>query len=336
LSSKLGTIDHADKKRLLPKAVPAGSYGRLIENSVDFSLAVSIAPGSPAHAAEAAALRAAVERIAADASRPMNLAVMDADQEAALRLVVLDDAEMTALSGGPPPREAERGPLAWFLPASGEVSSDPLRRPSAIRLPDHPGPAFDDALADDLLAVFRATGLARLSGAAGIALEGVQVAVSVSRSGGVEEAINPAAVTGLLPGDMVRIAASNSGREPVDLNVLYVDRNYAITHWLAERLHEGFRLEKRLFQQGDEVFGDERLVVVVTRAGALMETEDLSFLVQRGVRDPAYRSPADGAEFEDALHALFAAPPTRASMVYSPDKPRGMVLVYPILARPAP
>ncbi len=126
----------------------------------------------------------------------------------------------------------------------------------------------------------RAINLQKLGAAVGDGTLDVDVALLTGPDKSQLHEVAPPAVPHLVPSDQVHIAATNNMDQPVDVNVLYIGADYAISHWFAGRLQPGDRLKKGLFKIGDASFGDERMIVVVTPARPQSPVEDLSFLAQ--------------------------------------------------------
>src|SRR5690606_4053254 len=128
-------------------------------------------------------------------------------------------------------------PLIWMLPPSAELSLDEGRRPPSLPVAAD-ADAIVEALSRNLVSIFRATSLSRLSAASGSRTDEVSVGFIVLRSEtGAEEPLRPGTVPIVHPDDQVHIAARNASAKPVDVNVLYVGSDYSISHMYAERLH---------------------------------------------------------------------------------------------------
>ena len=83
-----------------------------------------------------------------------------------------------------------------------------------------------------------------------------------------------------MPEDQVHILARNNTDQPVDIKVLYITADYALSHWFSGRFQPGDTLKKGLFKIGADVLGDERMIVVMTPALPQSPVEDPSFLAQ--------------------------------------------------------
>ncbi|MFZ1679880.1 MAG: caspase family protein, partial [Rhizobiaceae bacterium] len=111
--TELAASDPDAGKAIRLADVPKDAFARLAETPVDFTLSVARADDG-AHPAEAAALNARVEKLAADGEAPINIRVVDSAAAADIRLAVLSERDIDETAAG------DR-PLAWFLPPSGEV-----------------------------------------------------------------------------------------------------------------------------------------------------------------------------------------------------------------------
>ena len=126
----------------------------------------------------------------------------------------------------------------------------------------------------------RAINLQRLGAAVGSGSLNVDVELLTGKDKNSLQVARPAEVPHLVPDDQVHILARNNMAQPVDINVLYIAADYAISHWFSGRLQPGDTLKKGLFKIGADVLGDERMIVVMTPATPQSPVENLSFLAQ--------------------------------------------------------
>lgn len=263
-----------------PADLPKGALLRKIGSDVDFTLTVALPEAGASSALEAAmgALQAA--------SGP-RLVYVAAAAEADLRLAVLPDSA--------------RPDAIWVLPATGLI--DDLAGTPSVATADKGAQALGETLADTLTTMARAINLQKLGAAVGTGGLEVEVELLTGPDKDSLTAVKAATVPRLVPDDQVHILARNNMETPVDVNVLYIAADYAISHWFSGRLQPGDTLKKGLFKIGDEVLGAERMIVVMTPALPQSPVEDLSFLAQdaletsRGVRGPGIVSALEEAGF---------------------------------------
>lgn len=326
MRSRLRPIEHEGLPRLLPNQIPRGAYARLAETVVDFEMTVARPGSSRLSAQDLEAANALLEEIVADRTRPMNIRLVDAGESADLNLVVMSERDAHELTEPGATPAAFSGsaetPVLWLLPPSRELSLEPGRRPPSVALFDRHSPngravineSAREDLAHNLLMVFRALSLARLSGVADARLNGFDIRFRLERAPSFEaETLEEGRVPVVHPDDEMFIEATNASGRPVDINILYIGSDYSITHIMAERLHPGSSIpeaEQGLFYFTPDSFGIERMVVVLTEAEPMSALHDLHFLAQDGVRTRAAGSGGDG--LMGMLSDLGLAAPTRS------------------------
>lgn len=244
----------------LPAALPKGVLLRKIGSDVDFTLTVALP--KPEASPVTAALDKAMAALKA-ASGP-RLVYVAAGAEADLRLAVIHDSP--------------RPDAIWVLPATGLIA-DFATTPS-VSTADKDAQALGETLADTLTTMARAINLQKLGAAVGAGSLNVDVELLTGKDKASLKVARPAEVPHLVPDDQVHILARNNMDQPVDINVLYIAADYAISHWFSGRLQPGDTLKKGLFKIGADVLGDERMIVVMTPATPQSPVEDLSFLAQ--------------------------------------------------------
>ncbi len=246
--------------RALPAALPKGFLLRKIGSDVDFTLTVALpkAEDSPV----VTVLEQAMQALKA-ASGP-RLVYVAAGDDADLRLAVIKDSS--------------RPDAIWVLPSTGLVA-DFVTTPS-VSTADKDAGELGQVLADTLTTMARAINLQKLGAAVGSSSLNVDVELLTGKDKNSLKPARPAEVPRLVPEDQVHILARNNMDQPVDINVLYIAADYAISHWFSGRLQPGDTLKKGLFKIGADVLGDERMIVVMTPATPQSPVEDLSFLAQ--------------------------------------------------------
>ncbi len=318
--------DDPDAARAMKLAdIPKDAFARLAETPVDFTLSVARADGRT-HPAEAAALNARVEKLAADGEAPVNIRLVDASAAADIRLAVMSEKDIDAKASG------DR-PLAWFLPPSGEVSLQPGLRPASLDLTAPTAADGADALRDTMVKIYRATNLSRLSTANDFKDNEVLVSFSLKPASGGESPIAGGDVPLARPDDIIHVEAINNSGKAVDINVLYIGSDNSIGQMYQERLQNGAKVSEDILQFTADSFGIERMVVVLNEAAAGSNVEDLSFLEQTGTRQ-ATRGGATG--LSALLEDIGGGVATRGAMKIGQAKARrGAVLIVPVETRPA-
>ncbi len=247
--------------KTLPADLPRGVMLRKLADDLDFTLTVALpTPGT----APADALTAAMALVEAGP----RLAFVPEGTDADVVLAVLPDSP--------------RPDAIWLLPGTG-LASDLATTPS-ISTADKSPEDLALAMGQTLGGMGRALNLLKLGAAVGAGSLDVTVEMQTrTPTDRTLHALPAAPVPTLLPEDEVHVLAQNNMDVPVDVNVLYVAADYAISHWFSGRLQPGDVLKKGLFKIGGDVLGQERMVVVLTPALPQSPVEDLSFLAQPSV-----------------------------------------------------
>lgn len=330
LTSAARPVEYEGKPALELAAIPPQAYARLTDLAVNFKLRVARPVANAGLEKEAALVNAALDDLAANPEKRFNLELVDAGQDADLRLAVLRENE---IEGAEP--DASNAPALWFLPPSGNISKN--GRPPRVSIDPADPQKLTDATAINLQKIFRATSLARLSVASDFKPDQVSVGFTVKRQETEEhEPLDGSTVPYVNPGDEVHILAENKSSKRVDINVLYVGSDYSITHITAQRLEADAKIEEGLLAFTDESFGLERMIVVLTEAPAGSEIEDLSFLAQDGVRAVKPEAAPEGA-FSELVAQIADVPGTRAAAalkVNGGNAPKGGVMIFAVETQP--
>jgi caspase domain-containing protein len=329
----------AARPELDPSSVPPGAYARLEEVNYPFELKVARPDSNGADPKQVAAVNAALDAIAAQANKPLKLEVVAAGEAADLKLAVMSEQTVSKLAGGSA-GSGDTGSLSdsaklWLLPATGEISLDPGKRPPAMGLAGATaggGKDFTKNLEETLTTIFRATGLSRLTTANTFAPGDFTLTFSRQEAG--SDALAPMVIEQtpvIRPNDRLYVDFTNSSGKPVDLNLLYIDHDYGITPLCAAHLAAGDHLFQPFADIQDSDQGSERLIAVINESGK--ELTDLSFLAQPGLGG------LRGAGQQGLLGMiadLGAGVSTRAAPVMSrdPNVPRGAVVMMPLEALP--
>ena len=343
LTSRVVPVAHEGLPVIAVADIPLGAYARLTEVSIGFELVVA-RPQDEAvdYSEEVALLNAALDRIAGDEQVPVNLRFVGVRDDADVKLAVMSEQEVARLvaaqADGP---EAGRAALAaeprvWLLPPSAELSLDDGRRAPSLSLAGATADEIAGKLAENLVTMFRATSLSRLSAASDFSPDQFSVGFSIKRqeTGGTEP-LPPGVVPVVHPGDQVHLETRNGTSRPIDINVLYIGSDYSIGHMYSERLHSGNEITVPLLEFTSSSFGIERMVVVLSEAAPQTPVEDLSFLEQVGVRQQSRAAGAGTAGFGDLLRDVAGAPATRgAARIGDSSRSKGSVMIFPMETLP--
>jgi hypothetical protein len=343
LTSRVLPVAHEGLPVIAVADIPLGAYARLTEVLIGFELVVA-RPQDEAvdYSEEVAFLNAALDRIAGDEQVPANLRFVGARDDADVKLAVMSEQEVARLvaaqADGPESGRAALAaePRVWLLPPSAELSLDDGRRAPSLSLAGATADEIAGKLAQNLVTMFRATSLSRLSAASDFSPDQFSVGFSIKRqeTGGTEP-LPPGVVPVVHPGDQVHLEMRDGTSRPIDINVLYIGSDYSIGHMYGERLHSGNEITVPLLEFTSSSFGIERMVVVLSEAAPQTPVEDLSFLEQVGVRQQSRAAGAGTAGFGDLLRDVAGAPATRgAARIVDSSRSKGSVMIFPMETLP--
>lgn len=337
LKSTLAPVTHDGKPALSEEELAKGGWVRPVELSIGFELTVA--------RSDAPDVDAALERLAADESQLFRIKLVEPGDPADISLTVASEDEIVARmspdavaafqSGVASTRAgASREPRLWFLPSSGEASLLPGRRAPSMALDGDGAESanLEKQLASRLTKIFRATNLARMTEASDFRGK-VELSFLILRDGeGDFEPIEAGKIPFVSDGDEVHVRVTNNASGAIDLNVLHIGTDYAISAVEPVRIARKGEEEIGLFAVNTETLGVERLVAVVTEALPGTDHQDLRFLAQGGVRSA---ETAKGTGEEGGLMAMINAmgrsAATRAVSSLSAKKgAKGAVMIFPI------
>lgn len=318
-------------------AVPKGAYVRLMQVNYPFELTVSKPDPATTDAAQVAAVSAALDTIAADKTAQLKLKVVDANQPADVKLAVLSDDQVAKLSPTAAVQKTSYDPTPklWLLPATGEVSLEPTKEAPSLPMPTSASAhdaGFGKTLESNLVTIFRATGLSRLSQASTFKPKDFALTFGLQEAGSDQvAAMDPVSTPIIRPGDRLHVDLTNSSGKPLDLNVLYIDHNYGITLLCQSHLAPGDHLFQPMADISDTDAGTERIVAVLNESGK--DLTDLSFLTQPGL--PTRTRGAGDEGLLGMLSDLGSGVPTRGPTALAKidmNTPRGAVVMVPVEA----
>jgi hypothetical protein len=343
LRSKLVPADDGKHPKIELSDVPVGAYVRLIEQSYPFELVVAKPDPATTPAEQVAEIEAALAAILANDEKPMRLKVVDAGAPADVRLAVYTekqvyDMEVAAdrAAGALLPvadtvdvaELDESTPMLWLLPPTGDISLKPQKRSAAMDI--DAAEDFSASLSENLVTIFRATSLSRLSQVSTFKPKDFTLNFGVQSAGSETIAeLRPEATPIVRPNDRLYVDFTNKSGKAVDLNVLYVDHDYGITALCVAHLANNDRLFQPLGDLNETDRASERIIAVVNESGK--DLTDLSFLEQRGIK-VATRGAGD-TSLAGILADLASGTPTRgptSAQKNDSKQPRGAVVMVPL------
>lgn len=340
LKSTLKPIAHNDLAEPDEETLARGVWARPVEFSIGFEMTVARAASS----ANSEVINTALERLASDESQLFRIKVVEPGDDADIALTVASDAdilEQMAPDARQAHHEADKSasppsadPRVWFLPSSGEASLLPGRRPPSMYLAtgDDADKEIEQQLASRLTKIFRATNLARMTEASNFRGK-VEVNFLILRDGEDDfEPIEAGKVPYVTQDDEIHVQVINKASGAIDLNVLHIGTDYAISAVDPVRIERRGEEEIGLFAVNTETLGVERLVAVVTEALPGTDVQDLRFLAQGGVRSAdATRGSGEESGIAGLLAAMGRQVQTRAATSLSSKKgAKGAVMIFPV------
>jgi len=342
LRSKLVPASDDAHALITAKDVPVGAYVRLAEQAYPFELRVARPDAASADPAQLAEINRALDAILANDDKPMRLSVVESGALADVRLAVYSERQVASLE-----READRAagiaepasaailddtPLLWLLPPTGEISLKPQKRSAGMEIAATDAGDFTSGLSQNLVTIFRATALSRLSQASTFKPKDFTLTFGLQEAGSETIAeLRPETTPIVRPGDRLYVDFANSSGKAADLNVLYIDHDYGITLLCQAHLAHGDKLFQPLADLNETDKGAERIVAVVNESGK--DLTDLSFLTQRGIVVKT-RGPEEQG-LVGMLADLGAGQSTRGPGAVSTrdtKQPRGAVVMVPVEA----
>lgn len=271
MESVLEPIQYRGKPALSAQTLPELGYARLLEQKFDLTLRVA----RPEWLAGSSAVTRDRMTLLLDSLKPedgsgLRVQWVAPGEPADVRLAVTS---------------ADRGDgEIWLLPASGNRVAEGASKTPSIVLAGKNDAQLRAALADDLTRIARVLNLLKVSQGMGAGASAMEVMLRVKRKAdAITRELPASSVPALHPGDEVYLSAANSGRKPVDVNVLFVGSDYSISHWYRERIHANGKLNAGLFRVSANSFGKERVIVVTSVGKPGSEVLDLSFLAQKAL-----------------------------------------------------
>lgn len=345
MRSKLIATADDNGKTLEVADVPVGAYVRLVEQTYPFELVVAKPDPTNADPTEVAAIDEALASILGDSEKPLAIRVVEPGEPADVRLALYTEREVFDMevaadraAGAITPVSASvdatsldaSTPLLWLLPPTGDISLKPEKRSAAMDLGATDTGDFTSNLSQNLVTIFRATSLSRLSQVSTFKPKDFTLTFGVQPAGDEKiAALEPEQTPIVRPGDRLYVDMTNKSGKAVDLNVLYVDHDYGITLLCTAHLANNDKLFQPIADLNDTDRAAERIVAVVNESGK--DLTDLSFLEQRGI--VVRTRGAEDTSLLGMLADLGAGAPTRgptAAAQRDTKQPRGAVVMVPL------
>ncbi len=297
-----------------------GAYARLLTRPISFELSLA-KPLLPADlpAAKADQVRALVEG-------------MKPDDDSGLRLKWIAPGEPADIRMAWSKKTDALAEQLWLLPPTGELIETGPRKTPSITFTGKSDAEIRGLLADSLARIARVKNLLRLGEAVG-SVAALDAALRIKRAGkGPLQDQDPATIPRVHPGDEVHLIARNPGKQPLDLNVLFIGSDYSISHMYKERIHPGGTLKAGLLRVTADSLGNERVLVIATPAKQMTEVQDLAFLEQTALP----RTRAHNNSLAALLGEAGFGQTTRgaAPLGGADDGPVSSILQFPMLTLP--
>ena len=341
LKSTLVPIAHNDLAAPDEATLAEAAWARPIELAIGFELTVArTAPGGHSET-----INAALDKLAADEKQLFRIRLVDHGAPADISMSVASEMDIIAGLKGDAlnahnavsersSTEYSANPRVWFLPSSGEASLLPGRRPPSMAFDasSNDGDDLKNKLAGRMTKIFRATNLARMTAASDFRGK-VDMNFLIKRSDADDfTPIEAGEVPYVTQDDEIHIRVANKSSRAIDLNVLHIGTDYAISAADPIRIERRGKEEIGLFAVETDTLGVERLVAVITEALPGTDVQDLRFLSQGGVRAVEATKGVGGDDgFVSMLNAMGKQAKTRAASSLSAKKgAKGAVLIFPI------
>ncbi len=273
--------------------IPDTAYMRLVHPNTSFALRVSLP--APAKGGAEGSASATVEKLAKEKIDGMAVTWLPSHDTGEVRLALRD------------------GHL-WFLPASGDLVARGNGKTLSIELAGKTEQQIRDLTVETLRAMARAVNLIKLAAMTGSTpvAQSVDVRMAYVR-GGKPATMEPGKMPQLRNGDVLSIAVRNTSNTAVDVNYLFVDSRFGISHLGAERYEANGQHSKELGTVNTATTsGRESVLVIVSEAQPGMPQADFGFLAQATL--PVTRG-AGGDGLRDLLEAAG----------FQPERTRGLI-----------
>jgi hypothetical protein len=292
LQATVAPVARDGKPALDTAKLPAEAYARLVNANTSLALRVSLP--APAKGGAEGTASTVLEKLAKEKIDGMAVMWVPAREAGEVRLALRD------------------GQL-WFLPASGDIVLKGEGKSPSVELAGKTDAQIRELTVDTLRKMARAINLIKLAAMTGstAVAQGVEIKMNFTRSGKPGD-IAPSTAPQLRDGDVLSVAVRNKMNQAVDVNMLFVDSRYGITHLGAERFEANGQRAKELGTVNTTATsGRESVLVIVSEAQPGMPQADFGFLAQPTLL--ATRG-AGGGGLQDLLEAAG----------FQPERTRGL------------
>lgn len=307
LQSKLAPLAREARAAIAPEKLPATAYGRLVHPNTALTVRVSH-PAPPTSNLESNAF-ATLQKLAREKIDGLAVTWLPAREAGDVRLALRD------------------GQL-WLLPASGEFSTKGEGKSLSIALAGKSEAQIRELAIDMLRSMVRAINLIKLAALAGSAPVAQSTALTLNAArGGKALTVDAGKITPLRDGDKLTLAVHNNANAPIDVNLLFIDSRYGITHLAGERFEaHGRRTLDIGTVNTHSTIGRESLLVIVSEAQPGAARADFGFLAQATL--PASRGMGGASGNNDLRDLLEAA-------AFHPERTRDLTAPVRTLATTA-
>ena len=304
-SADLVPVAFNDKAAMALGDVPKGTYLRRFQDEVDFSLTVAL-PDPATLPTDLTQITSALGYLKSDDELGQRIVFVAAGQPADIRLAIVP--------------ESTRPDALWMLPSSGFFEKENATQIPSVGTQDKTAEELATILHDNLSRMSKAINLLKIGGSYDDLELGVDIALRTkSKKNKKLRTLDTSNVPVLIPDDQVHVLAKNTEEFPVDINVLHIGSDYAITHFFSGRLQPGDTLKKGLFAISDTAYGRDRVIMVVSPAEPQSITENLSFLEQEALEISRGTNTSVASSLSSALSAAGFGATTRGAVPLDDD-----------------
>ncbi len=258
-----------DRQALAGVKPDSKSYARLLEPAISMVLRMALPPEPASSVGSEAQAYALLQQMSQNEnSQGISIEWMDSDQEADLRLAIMDNQ-------------------LWLLSATGELIPDGADKSLSVRL-DRPANELEEVLSASFQSIAKVLNLLKIANSvengeysAKIEMELLQTPAA----GGGERAIESGRITEFREGEKIRFRLKNHSSTAVDVTLLFIDSQYGVTAMYplsgqSNRISTGGLLSGVEFSVTADTLGVEHMLVIAVKAQPGTAHSDFSYLEQ--------------------------------------------------------